>query len=613
MLGRRLTIEWWAIAVAISAVIVLAFVTGLTRPLDVLLYDRIAPLRAAPPDRRILLVEIDDFSLSRLGRWPWTREIQAQALARMIAARPAAIGYDVLFVEPASGDAAFAAAMEGAPVLLPVLPPVAGNPSEPPPEAVARRAAGLGQVALDYDGDGLVRTIRLGDDTFAELIARTLSGDQSRPVARGWRDAQLPWQPAGSFRSVPYASVLAGEVPDAFLKDRILLVGATAPGLGDLHPVPASAGGRMSGVEIQANILNGLLADRLIRLAPNWACIGLSLIPAWLMMMGFWYAGSRLRLAIAIGLLLAIMAAAIGALVIGGLWIRPAPALLGLALTYPLWSWRRLDAINRFLQAELLGLRTEPGLVVPPLPTSRLGDSIGQQTMELHAVIGALRSAMHEQERTLQFLSHDMRAPQAAILTLLESSTPTSLDAGLADRLRRHARHGLALAEDFVQLARLRTAPFVSGPVDMGDAFAEATDMIWHQAQAKRVRIDLAAPDAELWVSGDRWALVRTLANLIDNAVKFSPEGSTVTCRITAAEGEAICSVADCGPGLPPERRADPFAIFGHRDRCPAGNEGVGLGLAFAQTTIERHGGAIEWESAPGKGTRFVIRLPLLP
>ena len=612
MLGRRLRIEWWMIAAIISVILACAQLDNLTRTVDLLIYDRIAPWRAARPDPRILLVEIDDYSLAQLGRWPWPRALQAKALEEMAAGHPAVIAYDILLVEPSADDQHIAAAMRRAPVLLPLAAQMSGMPAELPPSEIVRHAAGMGNVMLDYDRDGIVRRARLGADTLAELVHRTVTGDASRPVGRGWSGALLPFNMAGAFQRVPYAGIASGEVPAGFLENRILLVGATAQGLGDMHPVAAGAGGRMSGIEIQANIINGLLADRLIRPAPAWAALAAGLIPTWLMMISFWYLGPRMRLVFAAALLLMVGLVTLASLVVAGLWLAPSIALLGMAIAYPLWSWRRLAAINRFLSDELLALRAEPGLVVPPLPLSRSGDSVGLQTIELHAVIEALRAAMHEQEKTLEFLSHDMRAPQSAILTLLDTRGAASLDPGMAERIRRHARHGLKLAEDFVQLARLRAAPLEHEPVELGDAFAEAVDMVWQQVQARPIQLRCEGPMPELWVRGDRWALVRTLANLLDNAVKFAPADSTVYYALSARNGEAVCTVADSGPGLSPQRQRDPFARFGPRDRGHAHSEGVGLGLAFVKTTVDRHAGTIAWSSAPDEGTRFTITLPLI-
>lgn len=612
MLGRRLRIEWWMIATIISVILVCAQLNHLTRTIDLLIYDRVAPWRAARPDPRILLVEIDEYSLARLGRWPWPRTLQAKALEEMAASHPAVIAYDILLVEPGAGDKRLAAALRRAPVLLPLAAQIPGMPAELPSPEIVGHAAGMGNVILDYDRDGIVRRARLGPDTLAELVHRTVTGDASRAVSRGWSEALLPFNMAGAFRRVPYAGIASGEVPARFLEGRILLVGATAQGLGDLHPVAADESGRLSGIEIQANIINGLLADRLIRPAPAWITLAAGLIPTWLMMIGFWYLRPSMRLVFAGVLLIMLGTVTLTALTIAGIWLAPSIALFGMAIAYPLWSWRRLAAINRFLSDELLALRTEPGLIVPPMTLSRSGDSVGLQTMELHMVIEALRTAMHEQEKTLEFLSHDMRAPQSAILTILDARRDASLDSDMAERIRRHARHGLKLAEDFVQLARLRAAPLEHEPVELGDAFAEAIDMVWQQVHARPVQLHCEGPIPELWVRGDRWALVRTLANLLDNAVKFAPPDSTVRYALFARDGEAVCTVADSGPGLSPQRQRDPFARFGPRDRGHAPSEGVGLGLAFVKTTVDRHDGTIAWHSAPGEGTRFTITLPLI-
>jgi hypothetical protein len=193
-------------------------------------------------------------------------------IRRLAAARPAAIAYDIFFTEPGppARDADLAAAMTDAhAVLLPVLFEAPGRDGRAiavtqPVPPIADAAAGLGQVALLPDDDGTARSVMLSLRVegrawphLMELAYRLAMHERSpafRRTVRSHDDAvTIPFQATtGAFRSVSFASVLAGEVPAAFLRDRIVLVGVTAGGLGDRYRVPLRDGGTMPGIEIQA-------------------------------------------------------------------------------------------------------------------------------------------------------------------------------------------------------------------------------------------------------------------------------------------------------------------------------------------------------------------------
>ncbi|MGB3167481.1 MAG: HAMP domain-containing sensor histidine kinase, partial [Alteraurantiacibacter sp.] len=125
---------------------------------------------------------------------------------------------------------------------------------------------------------------------------------------------------------------------------------------------------------------------------------------------------------------------------------------------------------------------------------------------------------------------------------------------------------------------------------------------------AKSITLDTHTPDEPLCVDCDAALIARLLDNLFGNAVKFSPDGSTVAARLEKAEGSALVTITDEGPGLPSERHDTPFARFGKLSKSAGG---VGLGLTFVKRVVDLHGGDISVTTAEGEGTTFAIRLPL--
>lgn len=630
----RLFIEWLLIGLGASLVILLSIGSPLVERADRLLYDMAAPLHAAPADDRLLIVAIDDDTLAATGRWPWPRDIHARALSRMKAARPAAILYDILFIEPAAQDHHLAAAMTGQPpVYLPMLFDIPGPDGAPwlihhPVPPIARAAGGVGTANLSLDRDGRARSIVIATPEdggvilphLAELSYRRLAGHPSPAFQRTAPTGEalhIPFLPPGSFRTISLLPLLRGEVPADFLRGKIMLVGATAEGLGDIHPVSTAHAGRLPGVEVQANLLSSLLADRFITPLPPAAITVLSLLPLWGLLLIFWRLPPSQSLIFSIGTIVALVAGSVAALAIGGWWFPPVAALTGVILVYPLWGWRRLAAVTQFMADEVRTLLARSGIGAPaPAPAREwLGDRVASDAGRLHQVLATLQRNAREREEMLQFLSHDMRSPQASILALLSGRGPALPAAALHDQIRRHAEHTLRLADDFVQLARLQSRPPAMQAVDIRDAMAQAGDMVWARAKARHVTIrddGRNAPDlSDLWVAGDAEALVRAFANLLGNAVEASPEGGVICCGVRREGDQVIAHVADQGLGLPPERRDDPFTRFGYSRAASQG--GSGLGLAYVATVAQRHGGSAHYADRPGGGACFSLRLPLMP
>jgi signal transduction histidine kinase/CHASE2 domain-containing sensor protein len=223
--------------------------------------------------------------------------------------------------------------------------------------------------------------------------------------------------------------------------------------------------------------------------------------------------------------------------------------------------------------------------------------------------VGALRDAERRRDDAMRFLSHDMRSPLTAILALLtlhhegDAELP---EAEVLSRIRRLASRSLALAESFVQLARAEPLEHTREPLDLADIVMDAADDCWSQAQAKRITIDVDVPPNAAQSEGDRELVRRAVINLVNNAVKYSPRGSRVVCAVYRVEDEWCVAVRDEGRGIAFEDRELLFKKFVRLgEREPDAEPGIGLGLAFTKTVVDRHGGRIEVDSVLGVGSEF--------
>ncbi|WP_213982698.1 CHASE2 domain-containing protein, partial [Sphingomonas sp. dw_22] len=166
--GRRIFIEWLAVALLATAGIALTVWTDLFRRADNLVYDRLVWLERQPARDDIIVVAIDDESVHRIGGFPWPRSVHARLLDRLQAAGPRAILYDVLFVDPSPQDGALARAAAAARPIVPLYMEVPGRDGEAvtvvEPVAPLRAAGGLvGHAKLSPDEDGIGRRVYLAE------------------------------------------------------------------------------------------------------------------------------------------------------------------------------------------------------------------------------------------------------------------------------------------------------------------------------------------------------------------------------------------------------------------------------------------------------------------
>lgn len=211
-------------------------------------------------------------------------------------------------------------------------------------------------------------------------------------------------------------------------------------------------------------------------------------------------------------------------------------------------------------------------------------------------------------------LSHELRTPLQAITGFTESLqtldlTPEQRRVAL-DRMALASSHILALVDDVLDLARVEAGamPMDVTEVDARDVVAASLALI--EPVADRREIALAAGGPPVRVRADGRRLQQVVLNLVSNAVRFSPAGSTVRVETEALEATGAVHVVDHGPGIPAELLARLFVPF-DRLGADAGREGgAGLGLVLARRLTEAMDGALELTSVVGEGTHITVTLP---
>ncbi|MFN3922646.1 MAG: sensor histidine kinase, partial [Pseudarthrobacter sp.] len=213
-------------------------------------------------------------------------------------------------------------------------------------------------------------------------------------------------------------------------------------------------------------------------------------------------------------------------------------------------------------------------------------------------------------------VSHELKTPVGAI-SLLAEALESSADDELAVRRfakRMHKESGrlAALVQDIIELSRLQGASVAQQgrPVDVNAVIAEAVDRSQLPAESKNIRIVVGGrTDAKVF--GDQDLLVTALRNLIDNAIRYSPENTRVGIGVRSREGLVSISVTDQGEGLSPEDQERVFERFYRVDSARSRHTGgTGLGLSIVKHVASNHGGEVTLWSQPGQGSTFTLRLP---
>lgn len=230
--------------------------------------------------------------------------------------------------------------------------------------------------------------------------------------------------------------------------------------------------------------------------------------------------------------------------------------------------------------------------------------------------ITAVRRAERQREQMLHFLSHDMRSPQASILALIDMQSRPSRalpPEELLARIAEHAHRTLALADDFIRLAQAESQRLDFAEVELTGLVLDATDELWALANARGIELRLSLEGEEgVTLRAVPALLVRAIANLVSNAIKFGPPGQPVSVRLRRMGQYMAIAVSDSGPGISYAAQGRLFEPFS-RVHAPAADApaGSGLGLVFVKTVAERHGGRVMVDSAEGAGATFTLLLPL--
>ena len=579
---------------ACAAGILVSF-TRLASAIDNAAYDWMFNLHLPQyPVAKSALLTIDEASLTSTGGRQHLRRSLAQALDHIAAVKPAAVAIDLILAEPGEGDTELRAALERTPnLVLGADIPQQGGWEWPIFRAQARA---VGHVHADPDPVSRhlpLMKAQQGDRLWAMCLEAYRLAAQAKiletptdlevgPILIPARPAtaramRIRYRPPGAIERRSLREVIENPSRAQLFAGKAVFVGFTAQSeVKDRLMTPMEV--MMPGVEIHAHAYETIAAGDFLTDAAPWTTVATCVTLAALAGLIFWRMPGWLAYAA------------------GGLLLLVAHLLPHLLFRY--------------------------GIVFPtfaPLLVAWL------------AVVGAaayqyfgtrFQLARTEQERSryqqaIQFVTHEMRTPLTAIQGSSELMTRYNLNPDkqkqMAEMINAESKRLARMITTFLNLERLGdgSLDLKQEPFSVRQALDACLDRARLVAERKQMTMEVAQAD-DAAVTGDRELLEYAIYNLLTNAVKYSPAGSTVTVKSERAGDQLRLSVADQGMGMDAAEVKHIFDKFYRTKRAEAaGIEGTGIGLSIVQEIIRHHGGRIDVASQPGHGSCFTLILPV--
>jgi signal transduction histidine kinase len=255
------------------------------------------------------------------------------------------------------------------------------------------------------------------------------------------------------------------------------------------------------------------------------------------------------------------------------------------------------------------------GQVQARVPARNTGDALDELGAEVNGMLDRIEGLIAGMRAALDNVAHDLRTPMMRLRgiaeTALESGDdPKALRDALADCLEESERV-VAMLNTLMDISEAETGTMRLNRerVNLTGLVREAVEIYEDAAEEKRVTVTLEDSAAgDLWVDVDRIRMRQVLANLLDNALKYTPPGGSVAVAARLAGGDVQLSVSDTGVGIPPEELPRIWERLYRGDKSRS-ERGLGLGLSVVKAIVEAHGGRVTVQSAPDRGSRFVLHL----
>lgn len=274
-------------------------------------------------------------------------------------------------------------------------------------------------------------------------------------------------------------------------------------------------------------------------------------------------------------------------------------------------TWWALQPVRALTETVRGILRT--GRTTARVPVQEPGDALADLSTLVNAMLDRIDAVVSGMRGALDNVAHDLRTPIARLRGIAEAALGSSdaelLRGALADCLEESERIS-AMLNTLMDISEAETGTMTirSEPTAIGGLVQQTVDLYEDLADEHRLTIHVHAPP-ELVAPLDRNRMRQVLANLLDNAVKYTPAGGSIQITAAAQADGVVITVADTGIGIPAEELPHIWDRLYRGDKSRS-SRGLGLGLSLVRAIVEAHGGSVRVSSTPGLGSRFELRLP---
>jgi signal transduction histidine kinase len=285
--------------------------------------------------------------------------------------------------------------------------------------------------------------------------------------------------------------------------------------------------------------------------------------------------------------------------------------LIGLA-GGALFTWSALQPLRALADTVRGILRT--GRTNARVPIEQSDDALGDLSLLVNAMLDRIDAVVGGMRGALDNVAHDLRTPMTRLRSIAEtalaSQDPAVLREALADMLEE-SEQIVAMLNALMDISEAETGTMALRlePVALRDLVDQTVDLYEDVAEERGVQLRAEVPDG-LSIDVDRIRMRQALANLVDNAVKYTDAGGTVDIRAEWRPDEAVISVTDNGAGIPADELPHVWSRLYRGDKSRS-TRGLGLGLSLVKAIVEAHGGRVSVTSTAGTGSRFEVHLPV--